>query len=105
MSAIASTSLARGGRVAYHDCDMPIIRPISDLRNKSAEIEELCRETGEPVFITKNGEGDLVVMSLAAYERDQARLELYRLLDEAEADVKGGDRGVGVKAARRQLLK
>ena len=71
---------------------MARIRPISDLRNKSQEIARFCHETGEPVFITKNGEGDLVVMSLAAYERDQARFELYRLLDEAEADVANGDR-------------
>jgi prevent-host-death family protein len=84
---------------------MPIIRPISDLRNKSAEIEALCRDSGEPVFITKNGEGDLVVLSLPAYERDQARLELYRLLDEAEADVKAGERGVDVETVRRRLLK
>lgn len=41
---------------------MPTIRPISDLRNKSHEIEQICHESGEPVFITKNGEGDLVVM-------------------------------------------
>ena len=53
---------------------MPTIRPISDLRNKAREISKLCHESGDPVFITKNGEGDLVVMSLAAYERDQARL-------------------------------
>jgi prevent-host-death family protein len=84
---------------------MPIIRPISDLRNKSSDIEDICHDTGEPVFITKNGEGNLVVMSLAAYEREQARLEIYRLLDEAEADVKAGDRGVSVKTARRRLLK
>jgi prevent-host-death family protein len=83
---------------------MPIIRPISDLRNKASEIEELCHETGEPVFITKNGEGDLVVMSLAAYERVEARLELHRLLDQAQQDVNAGDRGVSVKTARRRLL-
>lgn len=82
---------------------MPRIRPISDLRNKSHEIARLCHETGEPVFITKNGEGDLVVMSLAAYERDRARLELYALLDEAESDVKAGDRGVGLASLRRRL--
>lgn len=82
---------------------MPTIRPISDLRNKSHEIESHCRESGEPVFITKNGEDDLVVMSHAAYERDQARLELYRLLDEAEADVKAGDRGVSPAAMRKRL--
>lgn len=84
---------------------MPKIRPISDLRNKSAEIEAECRESGEPVFITKNGEGDLVVLSLAAYERDQARLELYRLLDEAEADAQAGDRGIAAATVRRRLLK
>jgi len=97
--------LAPGLRLTYHDSDMPIIRPISDLRNKAPEIEELCHQTGEPVFITKNGEGELVVMSVAAYERDQARLDLYRLLDEAEADVKAGDRGVSLATARRRLTK
>jgi PHD/YefM family antitoxin component YafN of YafNO toxin-antitoxin module len=82
---------------------MSSIRSISDLRNKSHEIESLCHESGEPVFITKNGEGDLVVMSQAAYERDQARLELYRLLDEAEADVQAGDRGVSPSTMRKRL--
>jgi len=83
---------------------MRTIRPISDLRNKSHEISRICHETGEPVYITKNGEGDLVVMSLAAYEREQARLELYRALDEAEADVGRGDRGIST-AKMRKLLK
>jgi len=82
---------------------MPTIRSISDLRNKAQEISRICHESGDPVFITKNGEGDLVVMSLAAYERDQTRLELYRLLDEAEADVQAGDKGIGVKAMRKRL--
>jgi prevent-host-death family protein len=89
---------------AYHNSDMPIIRPISDLRNKSSDIEALCHDTGEPVFITKNGEGALVVMSVAAYELAQARLELYGLLDEAEADARAGDRGVSVATARRRLV-
>lgn len=48
---------------------MPSIRPISDLRNNSNEISEYCKETGEPVFITKNGSGDMVVMSMALYEQ------------------------------------
>lgn len=76
---------------------MPLIRPISDLRNKAPEISKLCHESGEPVFITKNGESDLVVMSAATYERDQARLKLYELLNAAEEDVRRGDRGVSVK--------
>lgn len=82
---------------------MPVIKPISDLRNRAKELSRLCHDTGEPIFITRNGEGDMVLMSLAAYDRLQARLELYRMLDEAEADVAAGDRGVGVAAVRRQL--
>jgi prevent-host-death family protein len=84
---------------------MPTIRPISDLRNKTQEISEICHESDEPVFITKNGEGDLVVMSLAAYERDQARFELYRLLDEAEADVRAGDKGISLATLKKRLRK
>jgi prevent-host-death family protein len=76
---------------------MSSIRPISDLRNKTPEIAKPCRESGEPVFITKNGVSDLVVMSAAAYERDQARLKLYELLDAAEEDVRRGDRGITVR--------
>jgi prevent-host-death family protein len=82
---------------------VPAIRPITDLRNKTPEISRLCHKTGEPVFITKNGESDLVVMSAAAYERDQARLRLYTLLDEAEADVMQGDRGVSLKQLAARL--
>jgi prevent-host-death family protein len=82
---------------------MPIIKPISDLRNKASEISRICHDSGEPVFITKDGQGDLVVMSLAAYERERARLDLYRLLDEAEADVRAGDRGVAIATLRRTL--
>ncbi len=82
---------------------MPRTRPIADLRNKTREISDACRATGEPVYITKNGVEHLVVLSVAAYERDQARLELYRLLGEAEADVRAGDRGIGVPALRKRL--
>lgn len=64
---------------------MPTIRPISDLRNNFNNISEVCHTNAEPVFITKNGQGDLVVMSMALYERQQAQLELYKMLLEAEA--------------------
>lgn len=82
---------------------MLVIRPISDLRNRASELSELCHDSGEPIFITKNGEGDMVLMSLAAYEGLQARLELYRSLDEAEEDERAGDRGVTVRELRRRL--
>jgi len=72
---------------------MSEIRPISDLRNKSNEIREYCIGTREPVFITKNGVGDMVVMSMEVYERQQAKLELYDKLAEAEADIAAGAHG------------
>jgi len=73
---------------------MPTIRPISDLRNSSNEISEYCRTSREPVFITKNGVGDMVVLSIETYERQQAQIELYAKLAEAEAEVVSGSDGV-----------
>jgi prevent-host-death family protein len=64
---------------------MPTIRPISDLRNNFNSISEACHKNAEPVFITKNGQGDLVVMSMALYEQQLAQLDLYKKLLEAEA--------------------
>lgn len=69
---------------------MPIIRPSSDLRNKYSEISELCHEYNEPVYITKNGKGDLAVMSIEVYERIVGKFELRKLLMESEADIKSG---------------
>ena len=66
---------------------MPNIRPISDLRNNSNEISEFCRTTREPVFITKNGVGDMVVMSIEMYEQQQSQLDLYSKLAESEAEA------------------
>jgi prevent-host-death family protein len=82
---------------------VPVIRPISDLRNKTPEIERICRGSGEPVYITKNGKAELVVLSAAAYEREQARIELYGKLAEAEEDVRRGDRGFAVSTVRTIL--
>ncbi|WP_214630333.1 type II toxin-antitoxin system Phd/YefM family antitoxin [Paenibacillus agaridevorans] len=61
---------------------MPTIRPSSDLRNKYSEISEFCHKYDEPVYITKNGQGDLAVMSIETYERLVGKFELYKLLDE-----------------------
>jgi prevent-host-death family protein len=73
---------------------MPLIRPISDLRNRSNEISELCHSEDQPVFITKKGKGDLVVMSQAHYERLQSLIELYQKLGEAEALDAAGEQGM-----------
>jgi len=61
---------------------MPTIRPSADLRNNYNEISALCHEYSEPVFITKNGTGDLAVMSIETYELLAGKLELYSLIDE-----------------------
>lgn len=62
---------------------MAEIRPVSDLKNKLAEISEICHD-GQPVYITKNGRGDLVIMSQEHYERQLATLDVYRKLTDAE---------------------
>ena len=61
---------------------MPSIRPSSDLRNNYNEISQFCHQYNEPVYITKNGQGDLAVMSIETYERIVGKFELYKLLDE-----------------------
>jgi len=73
---------------------MPNIRPISDLRNNSNEISEFCRTAREPVFITKNGVGDMVVMSIEMYEQQQSQFDLYTKLAEAEAENGTGSEGI-----------
>ncbi len=69
---------------------MPVIRPVSDLRNKTPEIEDICIKEHKPVFITKNGSGHLVVMSQKFFEQQQALLDLYEKLDEAEEQSVAG---------------
>ncbi len=84
---------------------MPIIKPISDLRNKSKRISELARKANEPIFITKNGEGDMVVMSIAQYSQMQRKLELFSKLAVAQAQKAKGDRGRKLSDVVRDLRK
>ncbi|MBS1555362.1 MAG: type II toxin-antitoxin system Phd/YefM family antitoxin [Bacteroidetes bacterium] len=72
---------------------MAIIKPISDLRNKSNEISEMAHAMQEPIYITKNGEGDLVVMSIQEYRKLERRLDLFAKLSVAQAQWDEGDRG------------
>lgn len=67
---------------------MPKIRPVSDLRNNFADISRIVHETAEPVFLTKNGYGDMVVMSIEAYEQKLFESEIYFKLKEAELEAK-----------------
>ena len=62
------------------------IKPSAAIRQNYNEISELCKSTGEPVFLTKNGEGDLVVMDIGTYERREKMLALRERLLEIERD-------------------
>lgn len=72
---------------------MPSIRPISELRNSANEISDFCHQTREPVYITRNGSGDMVILSMEEYERQQALIDLYGKLAVAEQEIADGTEG------------
>ena len=65
------------------------IIPIRDLKNTS-EISNLCHKSDDPVFITKNGYGDMVIMSMESYEKKMFLQDVERMLEESEEDIKAG---------------
>lgn len=69
---------------------MPKIIPIKDLKNTSS-ISEMCHSTDEPVFVTKNGYSDMVVMSNQAYDKLVEKIRLYQMVAEAEQDIEEGN--------------
>ena len=71
---------------------MNSIRPVSDLRNKFAEISRQVHETAKPVFLTKNGVGDMVVLSMDAYENLQFESEVYFKLQAPEREAEMTDK-------------
>jgi prevent-host-death family protein len=84
---------------------MPLIKSISDLRNKANEISELAHTSNEPIFITRNGQGDMVVMSMAQYSKLQLKLDLFSKLAVAQAQRAGGDKGRTVSQVMKDLRK
>ena len=66
---------------------MNMIRPVSDLRNNFSEISRIVHETAQPVFLTKNGYGDMVVLSMEAFEALQFESEVYHKLQAAEREA------------------
>ena len=77
---------------------MPKIIPIKDLKN-TTKISEMCHETDEPVFVTKNGYGDMVFMSMEVYESSMKMQQIYRDLEISEQQAADGK----VKDARLSL--
>ena len=68
---------------------MPHIIPIRDLKD-TAGIAQMCAESDEPIYVTKNGYGELVIMSMKSYEEKLAKLEVYEKIAPAEADLTAG---------------
>ena len=79
---------------------MPIIKSISSLRNRTREIASICHEQDEPIYLTTNGEGDLVVMSISHYERLKAQVDLFEKLGVAQLQSAAGKKGI----THRQMM-
>ena len=80
---------------------MPRIIPIRDLKDTSA-ISQMCSESQEPIYITKNGYGDMVIMSMKAYEEKMYLLDVYTKLAEAENEIRE-DKTVDARTALKEL--
>lgn len=79
------------------------IRPVSDLRNNFADISKTVHETQKPVFLTKNGFGDMVVLSMEAYENLQFESEVYFKLQAAEKEARLTDKRFSSKDVLAEL--
>lgn len=73
-----------------------IIKPSAAIRNNYNEVSELCKRTGEPVFLTKNGAGDLVVMDIETFTRRESMLRLREQLIIAEESRASGIKGYSI---------
>ena len=80
-----------------------IIRPSASIRQNYNEISKLCKQTGEPVYLTKNGEGDLVIMDIEAFTRKEKMLQLREQLLAVEEDRMAGVTGVTVDELDNEL--
>ncbi|MBQ8209400.1 MAG: type II toxin-antitoxin system Phd/YefM family antitoxin [Clostridia bacterium] len=79
------------------------IKPSASIRQNYNEISELCKKTGEPVYLTKNGEGDLVVMDIEAFERREKMLKLRQELLQVDADRMAGRKGYTIKEVTEMM--
>jgi len=82
---------------------MPIIKSISELEKNSNEISELARQSKEPIFLTKNGQGDMVIMSMTYYSDMLRKIELYSKLAEAQGQIKAGEKGKPLKEVLQNI--
>jgi len=81
------------------------IKASASIRSNYNDISKLCKETGEPVYLTKNGEGDLVVMDITSFERRAKELRLAENLWEARTARLNGAKGHSIEEVRNMLTK
>ncbi len=82
---------------------MPIIKSISSLRNRTRDIATICHDQDEPVYLTTNGEGDLVIMSIEHYERLKAQVDLFQKLGVAQTQSAAGKKTITHKQMMTRL--
>jgi prevent-host-death family protein len=82
----------------------PIIKPSSELRKNYNTVAEICRTQKAPVFLTKNGEGDMVLMDIATYSRREEELNLAQHLVAVELARLSGTQDISVEELRQNML-
>ena len=82
---------------------MPEIKPISYLRTNAKEVSDFCRKTREPMFITRNGSGDMVILNIGEYERLMGKLDLFHKLEAAEREILSGAKGEEFDAVAEEM--
>ena len=81
------------------------IMPSADIRLKYNEVVEKCKESGEPIYLTKNGQGELVVMDIASFERREQELHAQQLVLEAFAARLAGERDYSLEESKNLINK
>ena len=81
-----------------------IIRASADIRQNYNVVSKQCKETGQPIYLTKNGEGDLVVMDIATFEKERQVLKAQQLVLESIASRLSGEKSLSVNESK-ELVK
>lgn len=82
---------------------MPHIHSVAELKSNFNQLADICAAGNEPVFLTRKGQGEFVLLSRAGYEMMQARLDLYQKLDEAELESKNSTERFSHEQVMQQL--
>ena len=81
---------------------MPIIRPLAEFQTRTDELIKSCQEHDQPIFLTENGYGSVVLMSQTAFDQMRLIMDLHNKLDEAKQAAASGDKGITIAELRRR---